>query len=116
MDMSLIPPTSWLRKVRVKAVSTGIKGVSTDDASIEKQYDLQGRAYDKDAKIQGVSIMQQRKNGKAIVKKVVKPWRSLANFPENVRSKQWNARSVVRNGHSVVWNVHSVLRNGEFAL
>ena len=60
-------------KVRVKAVSTGIKGVSTDDASIEKQYDLQGRAYDKDAKIQGVSIMQQRKNGKAIVKKVVKP-------------------------------------------
>ncbi len=60
-------------KVRVKSVSTGIAGISVDGASIEKQYDLQGRAYDKDVKLHGVSIIQGSKNGKTIVRKVVKP-------------------------------------------
>lgn len=60
-------------KLRVKAISTGIEDISADGSSIEKQYDLQGRAYDKDANLHGVSIMQQRKNGKTVVKKVAKP-------------------------------------------
>lgn len=74
-DGYLFDTTNFLTtgKVRVKGVSTGINGISVDVADIEKQYDLQGRAYGKDAKIHGVSIMQQRKNGKTIVKKVVKP-------------------------------------------
>ena len=60
-------------KVCVKSVSTGIVGASVDGACIEKQYDLHGRAYDKNAKLHGVSIIQGNKNGKTVVRKVAKP-------------------------------------------
>ncbi len=57
-------------KIRVKAVSTGIDGVVVGaDGETIQQYDLQGRAYGKDAKMQGVSIVKQQKNGKIVVRK-----------------------------------------------
>ncbi len=58
-------------KIVVKAVSTGINGVQTDEDNTVNQYDLQGRAYGKDAQLRGVHIIQQRTNDKTVTKKVV---------------------------------------------
>lgn len=63
-------------KLRVKGISTGIDGVTVDGSSaaqqkgtIEQQYDLQGRAYGKNAKVQGVRIVKQQVDGKTVVRK-----------------------------------------------
>ena len=58
-------------KIRVKAISTGIDGIRMDGNSIETQYDLQGRAYDKDTQLRGVTIVKQQNGKQKKVRKLI---------------------------------------------
>ena len=59
-------------KLRVKSTATGIDGVTVGaQGDVEAQYDLQGRKYDKNAKLNGVSIQQRQNDGKTWMRKVM---------------------------------------------
>ena len=59
-------------KLRVTGVSTGISGIRMEGGSVEAQYDLQGRAYDKDSQLRGVTIVKQQNGNHTLVRKIIK--------------------------------------------
>ena len=59
-------------KLRVKGTVSGIDAVSVEGTETEQVYDLQGRAYGKDAKVRGVRIVRQHSGGKTVVRKLAR--------------------------------------------
>lgn len=59
-------------KLRVKGTSTGIADIRMESGDVEAQYDLQGRAYDKNSQLHGVTIVKQQNGNQTVTRKIIK--------------------------------------------
>ena len=59
-------------KLRVKGTATGIADIRMEGGDVEAQYDLQGRAYDKNSQLHGVTIVKQQNGNQTVMRKIIK--------------------------------------------